>query len=108
MHSGAVMLSLSRLAQVAYIFGLSLFLSLLLRPSLSSGQYRGNGILMPPPPMMPPVNNMMTASVGFSGGGMIGGMGGGMIGGMGGMMGMGGMGMMGMGGGMMGMMGMGG
>ena len=89
------MLSLSRLAQVAYVFALSLFLSLLLRPSLSNGQYRGN--FMPPMPMMLPLNNGMTDVVG-----MMGGMSSGMMGGMGGMMGMGG-GMMGMGGGMMGM-----
>src|SRR5262249_42395857 len=99
--SGAVMITLSHLARVVYVFGLSLVLSLLLRPSLSNGQYRGG--FMPPMPMMLPLNNGLTDAVG-----MMGGMGGGMMGGMGGMMGMGGgmMGMMGMGGGMMGMSGM--
>ena len=118
---GASMFSVTRLTRVGYVLVLSLCLSLLLRPSPSNGQYRGN--TMPPPPLMPQLSNQMTDDTagwlifgrmagmgGMSGGGGMMGMGGGMGGmGMGGM-GMGGMGMgggmMGMGGGMMGMGGM--
>src|SRR6516165_8336692 len=113
---------ISRLAQLSYVFGLALVLSLLLWPSSSQGQYRGSpgipgltnfmaatGINIPndgrtigmlPPPMLLPLNNGMTGQSALGamagGGGM--GMGGGM-GGMGGVM----IGMGGMGGGMMGM-----